>query len=202
MGTADDRGAPSCFLGAQMAKKIYLTEDKPVGIRILEVMTQIAVVAVFALFVAKFLFFSTDNSSKSMEPTIPSGAIVFSDRLSYVFTGPKRFDVIAFTRAEGSGDILLRRVIGLPGETVRIYRGIVYINDEKLDVSPYLSEITSDGLAETGITLGENEFFVLGDTPANSEDSRMSTVGAVPMSRIIGRAWMTAKSITDLHYIR
>ena len=184
-----------------MAKKIYLTEAKPVGIRILEVLTQIAVVAVFALFIAKFLFFSTDNSSKSMEPTIPSGAIVFSDRLAYVFSGPRRFDVITFRRTDQSDDILMRRVIGLPGETVRIYRGTVTINGEVLDISPYCSEITSDGLAESGFTLGENEFFVLGDTPANSEDSRMSTVGAVPMGRIVGRAWMTAKSITDLHFI-
>ena len=184
-----------------MAKKIYLTEGKPVGIRILEILTQIAVVAVFALFIAKFLFFSTDNSSKSMEPTIPSGSIVFSDRLAYVFTGPARLDVVTFTRSENSGDILMRRVIGLPGETVRIYRGVVYINDEVLDVSAYCSEITSDGLAESGFTLGENEYFVLGDTPANSEDSRMSTVGAVPAGRIVGRAWMTARSITDLHFI-
>jgi signal peptidase I len=185
-----------------MAKKIYLTEDKPVGIPILEILTQAAVVAVFALFVAKFIFFSTDNSSKSMEPTIPSGAIVFSNRLSYVFSGPSRFDVITFRRSEKSGDILMRRVIGLPGETVRIYRGTIYINDEELDVSSYCSEITSDGLAENGFTLGESEYFVLGDTPANSEDSRMSTVGAVPSALIIGRAWMTAKSITDLHFIR
>ena len=185
-----------------MAKKIYLTEGKPLGIRILEVMTQIAVVAVFALFIAKFLFFSTENSSKSMEPTIPSGSIVFSNRLAYVFKGPSRFDVVAFSRSEKSGDILLRRVIGLPGETVRIYRGTIYINDEVLDVSDYCSEITSDGLAEAGFRLAEGEYFVLGDTPANSEDSRMSTVGAVPAGRIVGKAWMTAKSITDLHFIR
>ena len=137
-----------------------------------------------------------------MEPTIPSGAIVFSNRLAYVFTGPKRFDVVTFSRSEKSQDILLRRVIGLPGETVRIYRGTVYINDKELDVSAYCSEITSDGLAESGFTLGENEYFVLGDTPANSEDSRMSTVGAVPFGRIMGRAWMTAKSITARHFIR
>lgn len=184
-----------------MSKKMYLQDEKAVFIRILEFATEIAVVAVMGLFLARFLFFSTENSSKSMEPTVPSGAIVFSNRTAYAFLKPRRFDVIAFTRASVNEDILIRRVIGLPGETVQIYRGVVTIDGEELDVSEYLSEITSDGLAENGFKLGPDEYFVIGDTPANSEDSRMSTVGAVKKSQIIGKAWLSATALTELSII-
>lgn len=184
-----------------MAKKMYLTEDKSLGVKVLEAVTQIAVILVLGLFLAQFFFFSTKNESRSMEPTVKPGAIIFTDRLAYAFTGPKRFDVVSFRRNGKSEEVLTRRVIGLPGETVRISRGKVYIDDVELDVSMYLSEITSDGLAEDGFKLRQDEFFVIGDMPANSEDSRMSTVGAVSRRLILGRAWLSAESITDLHFI-
>lgn len=185
-----------------MAKKMYLQDEKALGVRIIAFITEIAVVAAIGLFIANFLFFSTDNPSKSMEPTIPSGAIVFSNRTAYTFFGPSRMDVITFKRDAERSDVLIRRVIGLPGETVRIYRGVVYINGEELDVSEYLSEITSDGLAEQDFKLGSDEYFVIGDMPANSEDSRMSTVGAVHRSQILGRTWLAATAITELRIIR
>jgi len=78
----------------------------------------------------------------------------------------------------------------------------VYINGHKLDVSKYTSEITSDGIAGDGLLLGDNEYFVLGDTPANSEDSRSSTIGAIDRELLIGKAWLTVKSVTELRLIR
>ena len=115
----------------------------------------------------------------------------------------ERFDVVTFTRSEDNSDSLLtRRVIGLPNETVRIEKGVVYIDGKILEISDYFSDITSDGIAREGIRLKENEYFVLGDMPANSEDSRSSTIGVVRVSKIIGKAWLNAKSLTELSIIR
>ncbi len=186
-----------------MKKKVYLYDDHSKGARILEFAVEVAVVVVFGLFLAYFLFFNTNNSSKAMEPTIRQDSVVFTERILYSFKAPERFDVVAFYRTteDQSGDILIRRIIALPSETIRIYRGTVYIDGEELPVGAYLSEITSDGTA-TEIRLNANEYFVMGDMPANSEDSRSSTVGIVRKSQIIGKAWLYATSITELRLIR
>ena len=185
-----------------MARRFELDDSRSRVLYVFEILVQIAVVSVLGLFLARFLFFSTKSFSKSMEPTILPDSVVFINRSAYSMNEPKRFDVAAFTRnEERDSDILIRRIIGLPGETVRISRGKVYINDEELELSGMISEITSDGIASEGIRLSEDEYFVLGDTPANSEDSRSSTVGAVKRERIIGKAWITVKSITELKFI-
>ncbi|MBQ1378153.1 MAG: signal peptidase I [Lachnospiraceae bacterium] len=186
-----------------MAGKMYITDSRPRFLSVLETLVQIAVIAVLGLFLARYIFYSHENLSKSMEPSIMPDSVVFINRAGYTIREPERFDVAAFQRSdERSSDVLVRRIIGLPGETVRIYRGTVYINNEALDLSGYISEITSDGIAENGIRLQEDEYFVLGDMPANSEDSRSSTVGAVKRSRIIGKAWITFRSITEFNLIR
>lgn len=183
---------------------MYLNDDRARFGVILEWITEMAVVAVFGLFIANFLFFPAKNASKSMEPTILQDSVVFSNRLAYIFTEPKRFDVISFRRSEKDeeSDVLVRRVVALPGETIRIYRGSVYIDGEELDVSGYFSEITSDGIAEIELRLNADEYFVLGDMPANSEDSRSSTIGPILRKQVIGRAFLYATNFTDLHFIK
>lgn len=186
------------------SKKMYLTEERGKAKPVFELLTEIAVVALLGLFLANYIFFSVKTESRSMEPTISPNSIVFVNRSGFVFENPARFDVVAFHRVRGdeSSDILVRRIIALPGETIRISRGTVYVNGEALEVSPYVSEITSDGIAEKPIRLSENEYFVLGDAPANSEDSRSSTLGMVRREQMIGRAFLSARSITDFHLIR
>ncbi|MBO7363884.1 MAG: signal peptidase I [Lachnospiraceae bacterium] len=187
-----------------MAKKLYVQDDDRAAGRVLTTLVEIALVAVLGLFLAKYVFFSIDTESKSMEPGIRQNSVVFINKLSYIFREPGRFDVVAFTR-RGSAQattILVRRIVGLPGETVRIEKGTVYIDGEPLDVSPWISEITSDGIASEDIHLGPDEYFVLGNTPANSEDSRSSTIGAVTRSRILGKAWLDAISLTEFYRIR
>ena len=186
-----------------MAKKMYLEDRRPVFLVVLEHMVQIALVSAVGLFIARYLFFSCSTESKSMEPTIVPDSVVFTDRLAYIFNDPERFDVVSFRRAgEEDGNVLIRRIVALPGETVLISRGVVYINGEVLDVSAYISEITSDGIAGEEFRLGEDEYFVLGDTPANSEDSRSSTIGNVRRSLIIGKAFLSSTTITDFSRVR
>lgn len=195
------------FSEGTVKKKMYLEEDRSKGSRIFEFIVEIAVIVAFGLFLTNFLFFNTENASKAMEPTIRQDSVVFSNRFAYAIGNPKRFDVVAFYRTDrmagvNNRDILVRRVIALPGETIRIYRGRVYINGRELDVGPYLSEITSDGIAETEIRLNQNEYFLMGDMPANSEDSRSTTIGVVMRRQIVGKAWLYATTITDIHFIR
>jgi len=185
-----------------MKRKMYLHDEKPKILGIPLALAVIAITAAMGLFLARTLFFSTKTVSRSMEPTVLPESVIFVDRIAVSVKEPERFDVVAFTRNNASSDVLVRRVVGLPGETVRIYRGTVYINDTPLDVDAYLSEITSDGIASEGIRLGEGEYFLLGDNPANSEDSRSSTVGVVRRSQILGKAWIAFQSVTRFQIIR
>ncbi len=186
-----------------MKRKIYLYENRGIFSRVLEMLAELAVVAALGLFLAQYLFLSASTASKSMEPTIEPESTVFVDRILYNLTDTKRFDVIAFSRSgePEDRDFLIRRVIGLPGEEIRISKGIVYVNGKELDVSPYTSEITSDGIAGDALLLGDDEYFVLGDMPANSEDSRSSTIGAVKRRMIAGKAWFAVRSATEFRII-
>ena len=187
-----------------MKRRMYLYEDRGVFSRVMETLAEIALVAALGLFLAQYLFLSVSTSSKSMEPTIEPESTVFIDRIRYNLGETKRFDVIAFSRTgePEDRDYLIRRVIGLPGEEIQISKGVVYINGKMLDVSGYTSEITSDGIAGDALLLGDDEYFVLGDTPANSEDSRSSTIGAVKKRLIVGKAWFAVKSATEFRLIQ
>lgn len=187
-----------------MADRMYLYDGEDKAVKVFGTIAEVAIVAVLGLFIAKYLFFSHATESKSMEPTILPESVVFINRMSYLINAPQRFDVVGFKRSadDEASDTLVRRVIGLPGETIRIEKGIVFIDNEPMDLTEYISEITSDGIADAGIRLGENEYFLLGDTPANSEDSRSSTVGTVNRSQFQGRAWLTGQSITELRLIK
>ena len=184
-----------------MKKKMYLRDERPKFLSFLEALAVIMVTAALGLFLARTLFFSVKTESRSMEPTIMPETVVFVNRIPYSVREPERFDVVAFRRKSGAQDVLVRRVVALPGETIRIYRGTVYINDEPLDTGDLLGEITSDGIADEGIRLAEGEYFVLGDTPANSEDSRSSTIGVVRRSQIIGKVWISFESITRFRLV-
>jgi len=187
-----------------MAQKLYLEDDRNKISKIIVTAMEVAVIITLGLFIANYIFFSVNHESKSMEPTISQGSVVFLNKATYAFREPQRFDVVAFYRdvERTTDELLIRRIIALPGETVRIEKGIVYINDEPFDLTDYAGEITSDGIAKTEIRLDTNEYFMLGDTPANSEDSRSSTIGIVKKSQIVGRAWLQATSITQYKTIR
>ena len=129
----------------------------------------------------------------SMEPTLTHGDNLIVDKISYRFNDPERFDIIVFPFQYGENVYYIKRIIGLPGETVRIDReGNIYINDTLLQES-YGREIISPekiGLAEGGVTLGEDEYFVLGDNRNDSSDSRIEIVGNIKREDIIGKAWV------------
>ena len=130
---------------------------------------------------------------ESMDTTLSDGDNLIVDKLTYRFNDPERFDIIVFPFQYQEDTYYIKRIIGLPGETVQIdEKGNIYINGEILQES-YGREIIfpeNVGIAINPIVLGEDEYFVMGDNRNNSSDSRTEIVGNIHRDDIIGKAWL------------
>ena len=135
------------------------------------------------------IFVKTSVSGVSMEPILKEGQVVIVNKFEYYLKKPKRNDVIVYKQSNKEHSYFeLKRVIGLPGETVKIKNGVVYINDEVMKEKIKTDIIQNSGLAEEGVKLDDNEYFVLGDNRNDSEDSRFASVGNVLRNEILGKA--------------
>jgi len=148
----------------------------------------IIVLAVTFLFIT-FVGQRTHVSGESMENTLDDGDQLIVDKITYRFKDPERFDIIVFPFHYKENTYYIKRIIGLPGETVQIADGLIYIDGEVLQESYGREVIQDPGLAAEPITLGEDEYFVLGDNRNNSEDSRSADIGNVKKEDILGKAW-------------
>jgi len=139
----------------------------------------------------------------SMENTLMDGDNLIVDKLTYRFHEPDRFDVVVFPYQKGKNTYYIKRVIGLPGDTVYIDEvGEIYLNGEKL-VEGFGKEVILDpGMAADTIFLGSDEYFVLGDNRNESADSRDPSVGVVKRDQIIGRAWLRIYPFTSFGFIK
>ena len=126
-----------------------------------------------------------------METTLSENDNLIVDKLTYRFREPKRFDIIVFPFQHEEDTYYIKRIIGLPGETIYIdEEGNIYIDDEILQES-YGKEVIKDaGRAYEPVVLGDDEYFVMGANRNNSQDSRDPSVGNISRSAIIGRAWI------------
>ena len=132
----------------------------------------------------------TQGSGSSMETTLSDGDQLIVDKISYRFRDPKRYDIVVFPYQYEENTYYIKRIIGLPGETVQVIDGYVYIDGEQLD-EHYGNEVMLDpGIAEDPVTLGDDEYFVLGDNRNNSQDSRAANVGVIHRKDLLGRAWI------------
>jgi len=132
-------------------------------------------------------------SGDSMIPTLQDQDNLIVDKLTYRFSDPERFDIIVFPFKYAENRYYIKRIIGLPGETVQIDKdGVIYINGEVLEENYGKEVIEADkiGVAAEKIVLDEDEYFVLGDNRNNSSDSRVPEVGNIKRQDIIGRAWV------------
>ena len=133
----------------------------------------------------------TSVSGSSMEPTLSNNDQLILDKISYRFSEPQRFDIIVFPFQYAEKTFYVKRIIGLPGETVQIdLQGNIYINGQILNEDYGKETINFAGLAVEPITLGDDEYFVMGDNRNNSSDSRDPSVGNIRRSNIIGKAWV------------
>ncbi len=125
----------------------------------------------------------------SMDPTLIDGETVVVNKLAYVFGSVERGDIVAI-RPMGSDEYFdIKRVIGLPGDKISIVAGRFIINDKEMEDSYGLGTVYSNGRLSTPVTLGEKEYFVVGDNLSSSEDSRFSTYGNVQQSEIRGKVF-------------
>ena len=180
-----------------MEEKNVLTEGeekKSVIQEILEDIVLIAVVILAVQIITNYIGIFSIVDGESMSPTLHDKEYLWVDKLSYHLSDPERFDVVIFpVDYDTEEKHLVKRVIGLPGETIYIdEKGSIYINDEVL-VEGYGKEVIDEnkrGRASNKITLGQGQYFVLGDNRNNSSDSRSLDVGNVYRDDILGRVLM------------
>lgn len=133
----------------------------------------------------------TQVVGQSMESTLSNDDNLIVDKLTYRFQEPKRFDIVVFPFQYEKDTYYIKRIIGMPGETIYIdEQGTIYIDGEALEENYGKESIKDAGRAYEPITLAEDEYFVMGDNRNNSSDSRDPVVGNISKSDIIGRAWI------------
>ena len=138
----------------------------------------------------------------SMSPTIEHSEHVLVDRAKYLFFSPGRNDIIAFAPNKGErSNVYIRRIIGMPGDTIVVKDGRLYINGEKLEDTFSEEVIKNPGVADSEIKVGEDEYFVLGDNRNLSEDSRSEVIGNVKKMEIIGKVWLRTVPFNKMGFI-
>lgn len=127
---------------------------------------------------------------QAMSDTLENGDQILMNRLLYKISSPKADDVIVFLpNGNEKSHYYVRRVIGVPGDTVQIKDGAVYVNGELYTEKIEVAAMEETGIARDEVVLGEDEYFVLGDNRNNSEDSRYANIGNIKKEYIIGKAW-------------
>ena len=151
---------------------------------------QILVVVVFGIMTAMCLFSTVAMQEGSMEPTFSTGNKFLVNKVIYKFSEPKRGDIIVFkTSPDDDASLHIKRVIGLPGETIQIRDGQILIDGVTYREGRDLPKISNPGLATNEVYLESDEYFVLGDNRNNSEDSRYGDIGNINKKYIVGKVW-------------
>lgn len=147
-------------------------------------MIYLITVVLIALFIRTFIFEPVQVVGSSMYPTLVHGEGMFTEKLSYVFSEPKHGDII-ICRYSNMDVNCVKRIIGMPGDTVAITNGQIYLNGQLLDESAYWNDIIYGDMEE--VTVPKKSLFVVGDNRNASDDSRKPYVGFVPYGQIKGK---------------
>lgn len=166
-------------------------KKKPLLFRILKKLVDIGffllIVLVLTYLVSAFVCQRIVVHNISMQETLSEGDILIMDKLTYKIREPKRYEIICFN-SEYEREGLIKRIIGLPGETVMISDGLIFVNGRQIDDVEGLAKIEDPGRAAQEIHLSDDEYFVVGDNRAGSIDSRSEEIGNVKTSEILGKA--------------
>lgn len=165
-------------------------KQKSIWKELMEWVWLFVIVAAISFFIVTFVGIRTKVDGQSMMPTLENGDNLLVDKLTYRFRDPERYEIVVFPYKYEENVYYIKRIIGLPGETIQILDGYVYIDGEKLE-KDYGAEVMEDaGIAAEPIELGEDEYFVLGDNRNHSSDSRVPNVGVLKRENLVGRAWL------------
>ena len=164
---------------------------------------QIAFVCFIAFMIVWFFGQRASVIGDSMKPSLSNGDVTIINRLVYDARTPKRGEVIVFKpNGNDSSHYYIKRIIGLPRETIECKDGKILIDGEELEEDYKTTEIKDLGTLEEPITLSSNEFFVLGDDRQNSEDSRNVNVGNVKRSEIAGKVWFVVSPMKHFGFVK
>lgn len=165
--------------------------------------TEIIVVSILAWMLVSFFGQRVSNAGDSMSPVLKNGDVVLINRIVYDARKPKRGEIIAF-RPNGNENAhyCIKRVVGLPSETVQIKDGKIYIDGKVQKKNVYTSDLDFAGIAEKKLTLGETEYFVLGDNSAGSDDSRLADIGNVKREDIGGKVWFVTNIGKNFGFVK
>ena len=157
---------------------------------------EVVAAILLAFLVIQFCFQTVTVHGDSMQPAYYDGDTVLVNKLDYRIGSPKRLDAGILELENGSTThYSVKRVVGLPGETIKIENGKIYINNKEL-IGFSEEDILSAGLAAYDVELGEDEYFVMGDNCYNSEDSRVSNIGNIKRSQFVGKIAGTLHKVT------
>jgi len=175
---------------AKIKKLIIIKIMKGIFNFVWEIFKIVIIALLIVLPIRYFLFQPFFVKGQSMEPNFESGDYLIVDEISYRFREPLRGEVIVFKNPQNPSQRFIKRIIGLPGETLTLKDGKVVISAKQkkfiLDESAYLPPfVETNARAYQTIALNKDEYFVLGDNRANSSDSRV--FGPLPRNNIIGR---------------
>lgn len=163
----------------------------------------ILIVIILAYSLVTFGIQSVTMIGQSMEPALSNQDVVLINKRSYTFHNPKRYDIIAFKLKEDTESYFnIKRIIGLPGETVQIKNGHIFIDGKVLTDLPFEDLIMTEGIALDEITLGEEEYFVMGDNCNNSEDSRYVNIGNISKKEISGRVFFRISPRNNFGFVK
>ncbi|SHO53613.1 signal peptidase I [Anaerocolumna xylanovorans DSM 12503] len=180
--------------GGQESPKKEETEDSSksgYGKDIRDMLIYFALIIAAVLLIHNYVGQQIEVSGSSMEATLHNEDHLILEKISYETGDPKRFDIIVFRPyAEDKKTYYIKRVIGLPGETVQIIGSDIYINGEILKEDYGNALIEDAGIANEPVKLASDEYFALGDNRNNSKDSRNPAVGVIKRKSILGRAWV------------
>ena len=177
-------------------------EKNPVR-EVLSTILYLALVILAAYLIVTFVGQRTEVNGSSMENTLDNGDNLIVDKISFRLGSPKRFDVVVFPYPQNPSTYFIKRVIGLPGETVQIdSSGKIYINGQVLEENFGREVISNPGLAQEPIKLGEDQYFVLGDNRNNSMDSRDSRVGLISGKSMVGKAFLRIWPLNKFGLVR
>jgi signal peptidase I len=164
---------------------------------------QILLVIFITAVVVYFFGFRVTVLGQSMAPTLDNGDQVFVDRFFPLILRPRANDLIVYSTGRNeAANFHVKRVIGVPGDTVQIKDGTVYVNDKPFHERGEFPSIETALLAAEPIRVGRNEYFVLGDNRNSSEDSRYAGIGNVSRENIRGRVWLRIAPLRRFGFVR